>query len=110
MGRDLISVPSPPLRQGPPHWLGRIDWNWRAVRDAAVIFALAALSLIVSEWFDLFAGMMKFQAIYGDWGLDDIAMALIVLVVRARGLHLAPPGGFEGGSPGATRGGGRGRA
>jgi diguanylate cyclase (GGDEF)-like protein/PAS domain S-box-containing protein len=79
MGRDLINVPAPPLRLRLHPWLNRIDWNRRAVRDAAVIFALAALSLALSERFDLFAALMKFQAIYGDWGLDDLAMMLIVL-------------------------------
>ena len=67
------------LRRRVHPWLSRIDWNRRAVRDAAVIFVLAVVSLSISEWFDLFAALMKFQAIYGDWGLDDLAMALIVL-------------------------------
>ncbi len=79
MGRDVIKVSDPALRQGLHRLLGRIDWNRRAVKDAAVIFALAAASLILSERFDLFAAMMKFQAIHGDWGLDDLVMLLIVL-------------------------------
>ena len=79
MRSDVVSVSAPARRHGVRLWLGRIDWNRRSVRDAAVIFALAAIAVIACEWFDLFAAMMKFQSIYGDWGLDDLAMTLIVL-------------------------------
>ena len=74
-----MKASAPALGQGVQRWLSRIDWNRRAVRDAAVIVVLAVISLTISEWFDLFAAMMKFQALYGDWGLDDMAMLLIVL-------------------------------
>ena len=67
------------LRQGVHRLLGRVDLNRRAVRDGVVIFTVAAVSLTISEWFDLFVALMKFQAVYGDWGLDDLAMMLIVL-------------------------------
>jgi hypothetical protein len=77
MGRDVVRVSAPALRQGVHRLVGRIDWNRRAVRDAVAILALAAASLILSEWFDLFAALMKFQSICGDWGLDDLAMLLI---------------------------------
>jgi diguanylate cyclase (GGDEF)-like protein/PAS domain S-box-containing protein len=59
--------------------LARIDWRQRAVRDAIVIAALTIIVYGFSEWLDLFAGIMKFQSIYGDWGLDDLAMMLTVL-------------------------------
>jgi diguanylate cyclase (GGDEF)-like protein/PAS domain S-box-containing protein len=79
MRRHVMRVSVPALRQGVHRLLGRIDLNRRAVRDGIVILALAAVSVTVSEWFDLFSAIMKFQAIYGDWGLDDVAMLLIVL-------------------------------
>jgi len=79
MGREAMSVSASALRQGIYRLLRRVDWDQRAVRDAAIIVALATMSLIAGERFDLFAAMMKFQAVYGDWGLDDLAMALIVL-------------------------------
>jgi diguanylate cyclase (GGDEF)-like protein/PAS domain S-box-containing protein len=78
MARDAVRVSDPAPRKGIHRALGHIHWNRRAVRDAVIIFALAVVSLTVSEWFDLFAALMKFQAIRGDWGLDDLAMLLIV--------------------------------
>jgi diguanylate cyclase (GGDEF)-like protein/PAS domain S-box-containing protein len=74
-----MRVSAAALRHGAHRLLGRLDLNRRSVRDGVVIFVLAAVSLTVSEWFDLFAAIMKFQAVYGDWGLDDVAMLLIVL-------------------------------
>jgi diguanylate cyclase (GGDEF)-like protein/PAS domain S-box-containing protein len=59
--------------------LARIDWRQRAARDAIVIAVLAMVAWGLSEWLDLFVGIMKFQSIYGDWGLDDLAMMLTVL-------------------------------
>ena len=59
--------------------LARVDWKQRAVRDAAALAALGLITWALSEWLDLFAGIMKFQAIYGDWGLDDLVMMCVVL-------------------------------
>ena len=67
------------LRQHSAALLGRIDWRQRAVKDALVIFVLAAIAATLSEWLDLFAGIMKFQAVHGEWGLDDLAMTLTIL-------------------------------
>ena len=79
MGRNVMGASAPTPRLGLHRLLGSIEWNQRAIKDAGVICVIAVISLIASEWFDLFAAMMKFQAIYGNWGLDDLAMALIVL-------------------------------
>jgi len=79
MGREPMNVSTTAPRHGIHRLLGRIDWNRRAIGDAAVILLLAILAWALSERFDLFAALMKFQAVYGDWGLDDVAMLFIVL-------------------------------
>ncbi|MFZ3361199.1 MAG: EAL domain-containing protein [Xanthobacteraceae bacterium] len=59
----------------------RIDWNQRAAHDAVAIFILAVATYFASEWIDLFNLIVKFQAIYGDWGLDDLAIISLVMSV-----------------------------
>jgi len=74
-----MTVSAPLSRRRAHHRFGRIEWNRRAVRDAAVVFLIASVAWTASERFDLFAAIMKFQSVYGEWGLDDLAMMLIVL-------------------------------
>jgi hypothetical protein len=57
----------------------RIDWSQRSIRDAIVIFFLAMLAAVVSEYADFFVTIVRFQSIYGDWGLDDAVMICVVL-------------------------------
>jgi len=59
--------------------LRRIDWSKRAVSDAVAIVVLAALAYCLSEWLDIFNVIVKFQAVYGDWGLDDLVIICVVL-------------------------------
>ena len=59
--------------------LQRIDWRQRSTRDAALVAVAAIVAYGLSERLDLFAEIMKFQAIYGNWGLDDLAMISVVL-------------------------------
>ncbi len=57
----------------------RVDWSQRAVTDAVVIVILAAIACCLSEWLDVFNVVVKFQAVYGDWGLDDLLPICVVL-------------------------------
>lgn len=59
--------------------LRRVEWKERTVRDAVVIVALVALTYFADEWFNVFNFIVRFQAIYGDWGLDDLVMMCVVL-------------------------------
>ncbi|HTZ01555.1 MAG TPA: EAL domain-containing protein [Xanthobacteraceae bacterium] len=56
-----------------------IDWNQRAVTDAVVIGVFAIISYFLSEWLDIFNTIVKFQAVYGDWGLDDLLLICVTL-------------------------------
>ncbi len=56
----------------------RLAWSRSAVREAIGILIVAICAWWLTEWFDLYAALMRFQSIYGDWGLDDLAMALTV--------------------------------
>jgi diguanylate cyclase (GGDEF)-like protein/PAS domain S-box-containing protein len=59
--------------------LARVDWSRREQKDMLVIFCLALGAGGMTERFDLFESIMKFQSVYGDWGLDDLAMVCTVL-------------------------------
>ena len=59
--------------------LSAVDWRQPAVTDAVIIFVLAVLAVILSWYLDIFAIAMRFQAVYGDWGLDDLIMMSVVL-------------------------------
>ena len=47
--------------------------------DAVIIFILAVSAMVLSWYFDIFAIAMRFQAVYGDWGLDDLIMMSVAL-------------------------------
>ncbi len=56
-----------------------IDRRQRAVRDAILIVILAAIAYCLIEALDLFNAIVKYQAVYGDWGLDDLVLICVVL-------------------------------
>jgi diguanylate cyclase (GGDEF)-like protein/PAS domain S-box-containing protein len=56
-----------------------LDRRQRAVRDAIVIVILAAIAYCLTESLDLYNAIVKYQAVYGDWGLDDLALICVVL-------------------------------
>jgi diguanylate cyclase (GGDEF)-like protein/PAS domain S-box-containing protein len=58
-----------------------LDWNKRATRDAAVIFVVAAVAYALSEHFNLFNEIARFQNEHGDWGLDDIVIVSLVVSI-----------------------------
>ena len=59
--------------------LSAIDWRQPAATDAVIIFILAVLAVVLSWYFDIFAMAVRFKALYGDWGLDDLIMMSVVL-------------------------------
>ncbi len=59
--------------------LSVIDRRQPAVTDAVIIFIVGVLAVILSWYLDIFAAAMRFQAVYGDWGLDDLFMMSVVL-------------------------------
>src|SRR5579863_6719188 len=60
-------------------WERRIDRRQRAVRDAVIIVILAGIAYCATESLDLFNAIVKYQAVYGDWGLDDLVLICVVL-------------------------------
>jgi diguanylate cyclase (GGDEF)-like protein/PAS domain S-box-containing protein len=76
-GRLVMSMLQ--VRRSPFNLLHRIDWGRRAVNDAIVILIVAAVAWGFSEWADIFNTIVKFQAVYGDWSLDDLVMICVVL-------------------------------
>jgi len=62
-----------------PGILGRINWSRRALTDAAVIFIIGLIACGLSEFFNVFDVIVRFQAIYGDWGLDDLVLVCFVM-------------------------------
>ena len=54
------------------------NFNRRAVRDTVAVLIFAVFAFAIVEWLDLFAAIMRFESIYGRWGLDDLAMMLMV--------------------------------
>ncbi|HEX3936662.1 MAG TPA: EAL domain-containing protein [Xanthobacteraceae bacterium] len=69
----------PFAKRGVSRLFRRIDWTQRAVTDALVIGALAVVAYFLSQWVDLFNAIVRFQAVYGDWGLDDLVLICVVL-------------------------------
>jgi diguanylate cyclase (GGDEF)-like protein/PAS domain S-box-containing protein len=57
----------------------RIDRRQRAVKDAVVIVILAVMAYCLTAWLNLFDAIVKYQAVYGDWGLDDLVLICVVL-------------------------------
>ncbi len=62
-----------------PNLMHRIDWSRRTTKDAIVIFLIALAAYFISGWLDLFDSIPRFQAVHGDWGIDDLAMTCVVL-------------------------------
>ena len=54
------------------------NFNRRAVRDTVAVLIFAVFAFAIVEWLDLFAAIMRFESVYGRWGLDDLAMMLMV--------------------------------
>ena len=59
--------------------LRQIDRRQRAVGDAVVIVVLAGIAYYFTNSLDLFNAIVKYQAVYGDWGLDDLVLICVVL-------------------------------
>ena len=59
----------------------RLTWTRRSVKDAAIITLLAPLVLIAAQKLDIFNTIVRLQAIYGDWGLDDLVMISVILAI-----------------------------
>ena len=59
----------------------RLTWSRRSVKDAAIIALLAPLVLIAAQKLDIFNTIVRLQAIYGDWGLDDLVMISVILAI-----------------------------
>jgi diguanylate cyclase (GGDEF)-like protein/PAS domain S-box-containing protein len=57
----------------------RIDRRQRAVRDAIIIVILAVIAYCFTQSLDLFDTIVKYQAVYGDWGLDDLVLICVLL-------------------------------
>ena len=58
-----------------------LTWTRRSVKDAAIITLLAPLVLIAAQKLDIFNTIVRLQAIYGDWGLDDLVMISVILAI-----------------------------
>jgi len=65
--------------------VNRIDWTQRRARDAVIISAIAVAAWALIEWLDVFKSIVRFDAVYGDWGLDDLVMLCVVLAVALAG-------------------------
>jgi diguanylate cyclase (GGDEF)-like protein/PAS domain S-box-containing protein len=59
--------------------LHRIDWSQRRVKDAVVVAVISLVAWLLVEWLNVFEGIVRFDAVYGDWGLDDLVMLCVVL-------------------------------
>ncbi len=57
----------------------RLDRRQRAIRDAVIIVIVAGIAYCLTESLDLFDAIVKYQAVYGDWGLDDLVLICVVL-------------------------------
>ncbi len=57
----------------------RLDRRQRALRDAVIIVILGLIAYCFTESLDLFNTIVKYQAVYGDWGLDDLVVICVVL-------------------------------
>jgi diguanylate cyclase (GGDEF)-like protein/PAS domain S-box-containing protein len=68
--------------------LTRIGWRQPHVRDAIIVAVTALVTCAVAEWFDLFNAMVRFQAAYGYWALDDLVMMSVVVAFGLAGYVL----------------------
>ena len=65
--------------------LNRIDWSQRRVKDALIIGIIALVAWVLVEWLDVFNAIVRFQALYGDWGLGNLVMMCVVLAFALAG-------------------------
>ena len=77
----VMSCPDAAELENPAGQMFRLNWSGRAVKDAAVISLLAPIALIASQQLDIFNTIVRFQAVYGYWGLDDFVMMCVILAV-----------------------------
>lgn len=59
----------------------QVNWRRRDLKDGIVIFGIAAVAFVVSDWYELPPKLFQLAADQANWQLDDIIFVALVLSI-----------------------------
>jgi len=77
----LVFQPFARARQAVAPALRLVNWRRRDVRDAAIIFGLAALLYASAEYFKIPPKFFEFAAAHAEWDVDDVVFVIVLLSI-----------------------------